>query len=253
MRSIKYSNNEAFFLCRPADKMVDSLFTVLYDAMSGPLWLMMLSSFGWGVLSIVLSPCHLSSIPLVVGFISSQGTISLRRTFLISLVFAVGILITIALIGTVTASMGRLMGDVGTIGNYLVASIFFVVGFYLLDIIKLDWNTSGFRHTTLHGLPAALILGLLFGIALGPCTFAYMAPVLGIVFQAAQTDYLLSIMLLLSFGIGHCSVIVGAGTMTNKVQTYLNWSEHSSSLQWIRKTCGLLVMLGGVYLIYITF
>lgn len=230
--------------------MTDVLFTALYDAMSGPVWLVLLSSFGWGVLSILLSPCHLSSIPLVVGFISSQGTISLRRTFFISLVFAVGILATIALIGIVTASMGRLMGDVGTIGNYFVASIFFLVGLYLLDVIKLDWNTSGLRKTKLHGLPAAFILGLLFGIALGPCTFAYMAPVLGIVFQTSQTDFVLSVTLLLSFGVGHCAVIIAAGTMTNKVQRYLNWSEHSSALQWIRRICGILVMFGGIYLIY---
>jgi cytochrome c-type biogenesis protein len=232
--------------------MLDTLFTLLYDAMSGPVWLVLLSSFGWGVLSILLSPCHLSSIPLVVGFISSQGKISLRRTFLISLVFAVGILLTIALIGIVTASMGRLMGDVGKIGNYFVASIFFVVGLYLLDIIKLDWNTAGLRRTTLQGLPAAFILGLLFGIALGPCTFAYMAPVLGVVFRAAQTDYLFSMLLLLSFGIGHCAVIVGAGTLTNKVQRYLNWSDQSKTLLWIKRICGILVILGGIYLVYTT-
>ena len=231
--------------------MLDTLFTVLYDTMSGPAWLMLLSSFGWGVLSILLSPCHLSSIPLVVGFISTQGTISLRRTFLVSLVFAVGILVTIALIGIVTASMGRLMGDVGVIGNYFVASIFFVVGLFLLDIIKLDWNTAGIHQTKLQGLLAAFVLGLLFGIALGPCTFAYMAPVLGVVFQTAQTDFLFPMLLLLSFGIGHCAVIVGAGTLTNRVQQYLNWSDQSKPLLWIKKICGVLVIVGGIYLLWI--
>lgn len=171
---------------------------------------------------------------------------------MISLVFAVGILITIALIGGITASMGRLMGDVGSIGNYFVAGIFFIVGLYLLDVLKLDWNTAGLRQTSLQGLPASFILGLLFGIALGPCTFAYMAPVLGVVFQTAQTDYFFSILLLLSFGIGHCTVIVGAGTLTNRVQRYLNWSDHSNVLLWIKRTCGVLVILGGIYLVYTT-
>jgi cytochrome c-type biogenesis protein len=232
--------------------MIETLFTVLYNAMSGSFWIAVAASFGWGMLSILLSPCHLSSIPLVVGFIASQGKISLGRTFSISLVFAVGLLITIALIGVVTASMGRLMGDVGHIGNYLVAGIFFIVGLYLLDVLKLDWNTAGLRRTTLRGLPAALILGLLFGIALGPCTFAYMAPVLGVVFQTAQTDYLFSIVLLLSFGIGHCAVIVGAGTLAKKVQSYLLWSDQSSALAWMKRACGVLVILGGAYLVYTT-
>ena len=93
------------------------------------------------------------------------------------------------------------------------------------------------------------ILGLIFGIALGPCTFAYMAPVLGVVFQTAQTNYLLAVLFLIVFGVGHCSVIVGAGTLTGKVQKYLNWSEESKSLLWIKRICGILVILGGAFLI----
>ena len=231
--------------------MLDTVFTALYEAMTGSVWLALLASFSWGVLSILLSPCHLSSIPLVVGFISSQGKISMKRTFNISLVFSVGILITIALIGIITASLGRLMGDIGSVGNYLVAGIFFLVGLYLLDIIKFDWNNVGIKQTKAKGLLAALILGLLFGIALGPCTFAYMAPVLGIVFQTAQTNYLLAVLFLLAFGIGHCSVIVGAGTLTGKVQKYLNWSEDSKTILWIKRVCGILVIFGGIYLLLV--
>ena len=229
--------------------MIEEIFTILSTALYDNFWIALLASLGWGVLSILLSPCHLSSIPLVVGYISSQGKISLKRTFYISLIFAVGILITIAAIGVITASLGRLMGDVGAVGNYLVAGIFFLVGLYLLDIIKFDWNTAGLRQTKSKGLLAALILGLLFGIALGPCTFAYMAPVLGIVFQTAQTNFTYAAILLLVFGIGHCSVIVGAGTLSKKVQQYLNWSEESKTILWIKRICGVLVILGGVYLI----
>ena len=104
--------------------MLESLFTALYGAMTGSVWIALSASFVWGILSILLSPCHLSSIPLVVGFISTQGKISIGRTFNISLVFSVGILITIALIGIITASLGRLMGDVGAYGNYIVVRYF---------------------------------------------------------------------------------------------------------------------------------
>lgn len=233
--------------------MIEDIFTILSTALYENYWIALLASLGWGVLSILLSPCHLSSIPLVVGYITSQGKISLKRTFYISLIFAVGILITIAAIGIITASLGRLMGDVGAVGNYLVAGIFFLVGLYLLDIIKFDWGTAGLKRTKSKGMLAALILGLLFGIALGPCTFAYMAPVLGIVFQTAQTNFASASLLLLAFGIGHCSVIVGAGTLSKKVQQYLNWTEESKAILWIKKICGVLVILGGVYLINATF
>lgn len=231
--------------------MFESLFTMLYEAMAGSVWLAVLASFTWGVLSILLSPCHLSSIPLVVGYISSQKNISVGRTFNISLVFSIGILLTIALIGIITASLGRLMGDVGVYGNYFVAIIFFIVGLYLLGIIKIDWNTFGVRKTKSKGIFAAFILGLVFGIALGPCTFAYMAPVLGIVFQTAQSNYPIAMTYLLAFAVGHCIVIVAAGTLTGKVQKYLNWSEESKAIIWIKRICGILVIFGGIYLLTI--
>ena len=229
--------------------MIDEVFTVLYDALMGSMWLAVLASFAWGILSIVLSPCHISSVPLVVGFISSQGTVPIKRTFVISLVFSSGILITIAAIGMITASLGRMLGDIGSIGNYIVALVFFVVGLYLLDIIKLNWNTIGVQPTKSKGLLAALLLGLLFGLALGPCTFAYMAPILGLVFETARTNYVFSVMLLLAFAIGHCSVIVGAGTLAGKVQTYLDWSEGSKTVSRVKKACGILVLLGGLYML----
>lgn len=232
--------------------MIEDLFTVLYNAMTGSIYLALFGSFAWGVMSILLSPCHLSSIPLVVGYIASQGKVSVKRTFLISLVFSIGILITIGLIGVITASLGRLMGDVGIYGNYFVAFIFILVGLYLLDIVKINWNTSGLKQAKSKGLFSALVLGLLFGIALGPCTFAYMAPVLGIVFQTAQTDYFVAVLYLFAFGIGHCSVIIAAGTLTGKVQKYLDWTDGSNTILWIKRVCGTLVILGGIYLIYIT-
>ena len=232
--------------------MFENLFNTLYNALTESVGLAILASYVWGVLSILLSPCHLSSIPLIVGYIISKGKVSVKRTFYISLMFSVGILLTIALIGIITASLGRLMGDVGVVGNYLVAVIFFVVGLYLLDILKIDWNTFGIKQTKSKGILAAFILGLLFGIALGPCTFAYMAPVLGIVFKTAQTNYLLAMIYLLSFGLGHCTVIVAAGSFTGKVQKYLNWSSESKIILWIKRISGILVILGGIYLLSTT-
>lgn len=230
--------------------MIESLFDSLSSLLYQSFWFATLSAFVWGLLSIILSPCHLSSIPLIVGFLSLQGEITLKRTFNLSLAFAVGILVTIALIGVVTLSLGRLMGDVGSIGNYIVAAVFFIVGLYMLDVIKLPWDGAKMTGTRFKGLLAALVLGLIFGIGLGPCTFAFMAPILGVVFQVSSTDIVLAISLLAAFSLGHVFVIVLAGTLTKKVQQYLNWTENSKTTKYIKRVCGFLVILGGMYLIY---
>ncbi|MCX6354127.1 MAG: cytochrome C biogenesis protein [Candidatus Aureabacteria bacterium] len=227
--------------------MMERLFTVLSHALEGTPLIAVAASFAWGVLSILLSPCHLASIPLIVGFIDEQGRISTRRAFIIALLFAFGILITIAVIGVITALVGRMLGDVGAYGNYLVAAIFFVVGLHLLDIIPMPWSGPGRVGLKQKGIFAAFILGLVFGIALGPCTFAYMAPILGITFKLARTY---GGFLLLFYALGHCSVIVLAGTFTEVVQHYLNWNERSKGAVILKKFCGILVILGGFYLIY---
>ena len=229
---------------------MQELFTQLTRAVESTWFIAIAASFVWGVLSILLSPCHLASIPLIVGFVDNQGSISTKRAFWISTLFAVGILITIGAIGAITAAAGRMMGDVGKYGNYFVAVILFVVGLHLLGVIPAPWSGPGHVGMKRKGLLAALILGLVFGIALGPCTFAYMAPMLGITFKLASTNLAYGILLLLVYGIGHCSVIIFAGTFTEVVQRYMNWNEKSKATAVLRKTCGVLIILGGVYLIY---
>ncbi len=230
---------------------MERLFTTLTRAVEATPALAIAASFLWGILSVVLSPCHLSSIPLIVGFIDQQGRMSMRRAFVISTLFAGGILLTIAALGAVTAAAGRVMGDVGRYGNYFVAAIFFLVGLYLLDVLPAPWSAPGRIGMKRKGLLAAFILGLVFGIALGPCTFAYMAPMLAVTFRVASTALLYGIILLVAYGVGHCSVIVLAGTSTGLVQRYLNWNEKSKGTVIVKRICGLLVLLAGLYLIYI--
>jgi len=229
---------------------MEQLFTTLSRAVEGSAALALGAAFVWGVLSILLSPCHLASIPLIVGFIDQQGRMTTRRAFTISLLFSVGILITIGVIGVMTAMAGRMLGDVGRWGNYGVAVIFFVVGLYLLDALRIPMPGAAQPGVKRKGMLAAFILGLVFGVALGPCTFAYMAPMLAVTFRLASTNLPYGILLLAIYGAGHCAVIVLAGTFTEVVQHYLDWNEKSKGAVILKRICGVLVLLGGLYLIY---
>jgi cytochrome c-type biogenesis protein len=231
--------------------MIREIFTTLTHAVEGAPVIAIAAALAWGVLSVLLSPCHLASIPLIVGFIGQQGKMSTKRAFITSTLFAVGILITIGAIGAVTAALGRMIGDVGRYGNYFVAVIFFIVGLLLLDVIPMPFSGAGQVGFKRKGMLAAFILGLVFGIALGPCTFAFMAPMLGITFKVASTNLAYGIALLVVYGVGHCSVIVFAGTFTEMVQRYMNWNEKSRGTVILKKICGVLVLLGGLYLIFV--
>jgi len=230
--------------------MLLDFFTWLSGTLGGSPAIALTGAFLWGVASILLSPCHLASIPLIVGFIDGQGRISTARAFILALLFSAGILVTIGLIGLLTGLAGRMMGDLGPWGNYFVAAIFFIIGLYLLGLIPLPFLENGSNPRFKgRGLVAALSLGLIFGVALGPCTFASLAPMLGVVFSVASTRLVFAVALVLAYAVGHCSIIVLAGTFTEVVQRYLNWNEKSKGALILKKVCGVLVILGGVYLV----
>ncbi len=228
---------------------MDTIFTWLSGAMTGAPWLAVVAAGGWGVASLVLSPCHLASIPLIVGFIAERKNTTSRQAFGYALLFALGILISIAAVGGLTAAAGRMLGDVGPWANYAVAAVLLLVGLHLLEILQLPWE-RGLSLPRFQGKAAALLLGLIFGVALGPCTFAYLAPVLGVIFGVARTQPGFAVLLLLAYGVGHCVLIVAAGVSAEKVQQVLDWNGSSAGAKWLRRICGLLVLGGAGWLIW---
>lgn len=229
---------------------MDALLAALTRAIEGAPGAALAAAAVWGVLSVVLSPCHLAGIPLLVAFVGGQPNLTTRRAFFLSAAFGVGVLITIAVLGLVTASLGRLAGDVGPAGTYLVAAVFFLAGLHLLEVIPLPLPAIAPAQMERRGVVAALALGLVFGIALGPCTFAFMAPVLGATFRAASSNVAYGAALLVAYGAGHCSVIVAAGTSTETVQRYLNWNQNSHAASVARKVCGVLLLVGGLAVLH---
>lgn len=217
--------------------------------MSGAPLLALVAAFAWGVLSIVLSPCHLASIPLIVGYLQGGGAVGPRRAAGLSTLFAAGILGSIALIGAITAAAGRMLGDVGPWGSYAVAAVFFIFGLHLLGVLPMPENWRASPNQPRRGALGALLFGLVFGLALGPCTFGFMAPVLGVTFSMAKTAPVFAFGVLVLFGLGHCAVIGLAGFSSAWVQRWLAWQNDTPGAKWLRRGCGALLVTVGVWML----
>jgi cytochrome c-type biogenesis protein len=205
----------------------------------------------WGVLSVILSPCHLAGIPLVIGFISDQQELSRGKAVLLSAVFAAGILITIAVIGLITGLAGRILGDLGGFAKYLTAGLLILFGLYLLGLIPMAFGGTSFpQRIRQRGPWAALLLGLVFGVALGPCSFAFMAPVIGAALPAAATRFALAVGLFAAYALGHCLVIVIAGSSSRLVRRVLRWNERSKGIMIVKRVCGVLVIAIAMYSLF---
>jgi cytochrome c-type biogenesis protein len=225
-----------------------ALFATISSWLESSAWVAIGAAFIWGIVSVLLSPCHISSIPLAIGYVTGQGSVQTRSAFGLSLVFSMGILLTIAAVGGITAAFGRMLGDVGAL-KYVVAAVFAVVGLWLMGIIRLpNVGIAGGRFRA-RGPIGALLLGLLFGVALGPCSFGFMAPLLGVAFRNAASRPAVAAGLIGAYATGHVGVIVLAGTFAGFVQRLLNWDERSSGTRIIRFVCGVLVILAGVVMV----
>lgn len=225
--------------------IMDKISMMLY----GNAWLALAGSLLWGIASVVLSPCHLSSIPLVMGFVAKESRGTQSRAMLLSVVFTLGIMVSMLVLGLITAALGRLLGDVGSWGYWLGAAVFVLVGLLLLDVIHLpsmSLNQNRFRG---GGVPAALLLGVLFGTVLGPCAFAFLMPVLGMVFAVAAERPLFATGLVSAYAIGHGAVIVLAGSASVWTMSLV---QNSRSTRWIgiaRKVAGILCLALAVWFV----
>ena len=230
--------------------MIDRLFTSLTHMVEQSAWPAMIAALGWGVLSILLSPCHLASIPLVVAYVNRGQALQAKKALWLSCLFSFGIFLSILAIGLITAGLGRMLGDVGPWGKYLVSIVFILFGLVLLEVISLPWSGPNMANRHHAGAWGAFLLGLIFGAAVGPCTFAYMAPILAVAFKQAETHFLFAALLILLYSIGHCGVIVLAGTIGARLQTFLNWDQKSHLTTRLRKISGLFLILIGAYMLW---
>jgi len=230
--------------------MIEQFFTRLTHLTEQGSVTALLAAFVWGIASVVLSPCHLTSIPLLVAYVNRGATLSVRRALGVSTVFSLGIFLSIATIGFITAELGRIVGDIGPWGKWIVAGAFMVFGLVLLDLITLSWSGPNIAQSKQSGWMGAFVLGLIFGAAVGPCTFAFMAPVLLIAFGKAAVGFLYATMLILLYSIGHCGVIVLAGTLGVRLQIFLNWDQKKHITTRLRKASGIILILVGLYLLW---
>jgi cytochrome c-type biogenesis protein len=231
----------------------------LSDALAGAPLLALPAAVTWGLASIWLSPCHLAGVPLIVGWLAAtpaaasvapagSGTpggpvrVGSGRAGII-LAFGIGTLLSLIPLGAAALLLGRLAGDLGFSGNYLAAAFCIFGGLYLLDWLPLPQLGRGLPTPRSRGPWTALLLGLVFGLALGPCAFAWIAPVLGVAGMQAAQGLALPLLLLVLFALGHLAGVLLAAGSLSLVQRWLDALGSNRGLALGRGACGVLLLL----------
>lgn len=226
--------------------MLESAFITINTWMMAETWIAGLGCFLWGMVSVLFSPCHLASIPLIVGYVAGQNRILHgREAARYAVVFTVGLFLTIATIGIICSLLGRMLGDVGPYWTILVGAVLVWVGLNMLGVAKCSMGGGALTRFGFKGLPGAFLLGLAYGLLSGSCTFGFIAPILAIV--TVQEKIMTGIALMVLFGLGHCLPIAMAGSSAAAARRVVENRSMQQGSIWFRKASGLGIGLLGIY------
>lgn len=227
---------------------MDQLFLTVNSWMMTGTALAALGCFLWGVISVVLSPCHLASIPLIVTYVAGQDkSLKVRLAVHYAVVFTVGLFITIALVGIICSLLGRMLGEIGPYWTMLVGGILVWVALDMLGIARCSMSGRLLGRMKIQGLLGAFLLGLAYGVLSGSCTFGFIAPIMAII--TIQQEIVTGLIFIVLFGIGHCIPIAIAGSSAAKVRKLLESSSFHEGGLWFRKCAGAGIGLLGIYFI----
>jgi cytochrome c-type biogenesis protein len=225
--------------------MLESFFLTVNEWIAGGAMIAALGCFLWGMISVIFSPCHLASIPLIVAYVGGQNQIlKPREASYYSIAFTIGLFITIALVGVICAILGRMLGD---IGNYWQVLIGLVLIWVALGVEACSMSGSLLYRLNLKGLPGAFGLGLAYGVLSGSCTFGFIAPILAII--TVQKQVATGVLLILLFAVGHCLPIVVAGSSTAAVKRVMESSSWQGAGKWFRKGAAAVICILAAYFI----
>ncbi len=204
--------------------------------------------FLWGMVSVLFSPCHLASIPLIVAYVAGQETaVNPKRASLYAGAFTCGLFMTIALVGIICAWLGRMLGDLGIWWQVPVGVVLIWVALGMIGVQACTVSGSMLYRLNLRGVPGAFGLGLAYGILSGSCTFGFIAPILAVV--TVQKELAAGSLMMILFALGHCLPIVIAGSSTALVRKLTENHVWQDAGSWFRKGAGVVVALMGIYFI----
>lgn len=228
--------------------MIESFFLTVNQWIAGGIGIAALGCFVWGMISVMLSPCHLASIPLIIAYVGGQHrALSPKQASSYALLFTLGLFITIAVIGVVCALLGRMLGDVGNYWQVLIGLVLVWVALGMLGVEKCVVSGSLLYRLNLKGLFGSFVLGLAYGVLSGSCTFGFIAPILAII--TIQRKVAAGILFVVLFAVGHCLPIVIAGSSTAAVRRLMENSAWQDAGNWFRKGASICIGILGIYFI----
>ncbi len=230
--------------------MIDAWLSQIAKIISDNIWLAPLLALLAGVLTSV-TPCSLSSVPLIVGYVGGVGEKNTKKAFAYSAVFSVGTAVTFVTLGIIATSAGKLMGTSSPVWYMILGTLMVLMALQTWEIFNFIPSTNLLSKNRKRGYIGAFIAGILGGVFSSPCSTPVLIALLAIV--AGEGNLLWGILLMLLYSIGHSALVMVAGTSVGFVQKINNSERYQTAAKVLKIVIGTAILLIGLYMFWLAF
>ena len=230
--------------------MTDSILSQLADMMQGNFWLAPILALVAGVLT-SFTPCCLSSIPLIIGYVGGIGEKNTKRALFLSLTFAFGSTVTFIILGVIAAGAGMLLGHASGIWHIILGVLMILMALQTWEIFNFVPSSGLISKNTKKGYIGAFLMGILSGIFSSPCSTPVLVVLLAIVAGSGNLAY--GILLMILYSIGNSTLVLIAGTSLGFVQKLKSSEKYRVASNILRIVMGTAMLILGFYMFWHVF
>jgi len=213
------------------------------------IWLAPILAIIAGILT-SLTPCSLSSIPLIIAYVGGTSY-DTKKSFKLSLIFAIGSAITFTVLGVIAALLGNLIGITGKWWYIVLGILMVIMSLQVLEVYEFIPSTYLTDKITKKGYIGALIAGILGGIFSSPCATPVLVVLLALV--AGKGSILWGIILLLMYSIGYSFLVIVAGTSIGTIRNLIKTKKYGIFSVGLKYGLGIIIAILGIYMLYLGF
>ncbi|MBP7402576.1 MAG: sulfite exporter TauE/SafE family protein [Clostridia bacterium] len=230
--------------------MIDGWLESLGSLLSRNLWLAPVAAVLGGLLT-AFTPCSLSSVPLVIGYVGGAAQGDTRKAFRYSLAFCAGMTVTFTVLGTAASLMGRLLSVAGSWWYVVLGVLMILMALQTWDVIHIIPQSGLMGRNPKRGYLGAVLAGLLGGLFASPCATPVLVALLAVVAREGRIAW--GVLLLLLYSAGHSVLLMVAGTSVGFVRQLAQSGKYGRASQILKYGMGGVILLLGLYLLYTGF
>lgn len=228
------------------ENIFETLSQSIINLIEGNLWVGPVFALAAGIFT-SLTPCAMSNIPLITGYVTVEDDqCDTKKALLLSLLFAAGAAFTFTFLGLLAAGTEHAVGH-SEILHTLLGILMILMAFQMWDIIHIIPHFHHHENGRKKGFIGVFLTGMIGGLFSSHCAIPVVLMLMTLASQSS--NYLMGILLLLFYSIGHGIIIIVAGTSIGFSHKLENGATDKTA-HIFKLIIGIFMMLIGIYMIF---